>query len=377
MTRSFLPVGQGAFYTERFCDGSCIIYDCGTSTNQKHLRNIISNELRDRSAVRAVFISHLHHDHISGLKFLLDNYNVERVILPAINEEERVLLYASNCLEFNKSGQDDDFVLKVIIDSNSAIHETNNNTRVIYVNKFDRDYNPKSSDLMETYDNIGSGDTIRYNATSNGQNHTIKRHEWVYIPYNYIAPLKDSLSDFFDLVSQCHSIDKFKEHWDNTAKGGFKEQLRKAYKSVYGSDLNKSSLVLYSGPNLTFTYYARLTCLNFVRGILFTKPGCLYTGDFDISNDNVYSFLKDNYSRNINKTNYWKSIGMCQIPHHGSDLSFNDKLLKNNFAMFVISVGSKNGVGHPGYNVLRKTLMTHSVLHVVNEHIYSAIRQYM
>lgn len=30
MVRSFLPVGQGAFYTEQFDDGTTVIYDCGS-----------------------------------------------------------------------------------------------------------------------------------------------------------------------------------------------------------------------------------------------------------------------------------------------------------------------------------------------------------
>ena len=34
MIRSFLPVGQGAFYTEQFDCGMNIVYDCGSSTGK-------------------------------------------------------------------------------------------------------------------------------------------------------------------------------------------------------------------------------------------------------------------------------------------------------------------------------------------------------
>ncbi len=66
MLRSFLPIGQGAFYREVFClkDGRhTIIYDCGSSTDKTIVEGQIKNEFSQGEVIDAVFISHLDDDH--------------------------------------------------------------------------------------------------------------------------------------------------------------------------------------------------------------------------------------------------------------------------------------------------------------------------
>ena len=90
--RSFLPVGQGAFYLEQFRIGDekiNIIYDCGSSTSFEILRKRITENLSSGSSIHAVFISHFDEDHINGLPYLLSNYKVKNLFLPLITENER------------------------------------------------------------------------------------------------------------------------------------------------------------------------------------------------------------------------------------------------------------------------------------------------
>ena len=71
MIRSFLPVGQGAFYRELFSleDGiHTIIYDCGSSTAQSIVEQQIKDEFKIGEVIDAVFISHLHEDHMNGCR---------------------------------------------------------------------------------------------------------------------------------------------------------------------------------------------------------------------------------------------------------------------------------------------------------------------
>ena len=54
MIRSFLPVGQGAFYCEQFggfaeTERVNIIYDCGSSTNVKLVEEQIKNNFQKNS----------------------------------------------------------------------------------------------------------------------------------------------------------------------------------------------------------------------------------------------------------------------------------------------------------------------------------------
>ena len=43
MVRSFLPVGQGAFYTEQFADGTNVIYDCGSENGIRMIKEMIKS----------------------------------------------------------------------------------------------------------------------------------------------------------------------------------------------------------------------------------------------------------------------------------------------------------------------------------------------
>ena len=67
MLRSFLPVGQGAFYRETFNlkEGMhTIVYDCGSLTDLSIVERQIKHEFKRGETVDAVFISHFDTDHV-------------------------------------------------------------------------------------------------------------------------------------------------------------------------------------------------------------------------------------------------------------------------------------------------------------------------
>ena len=107
MIRSFLSVGQGAFYTEQFDCGMNIVYDCGSSTGKSAVEKQIADTFEPREKIQAVFISHLHEDHINGLPFLLSYCCVEKIYLPFLTEEEILLtrLIASGKYRIHLSGR--------------------------------------------------------------------------------------------------------------------------------------------------------------------------------------------------------------------------------------------------------------------------------
>lgn len=90
MVRSFLPIGQGACYLERFhvCDDKgnniTVLYDCGSMKSLQLLEDCLSNNLNDGSTIHAAFISHFDEDHVNGLPYLLRNYRVKHLFIPLI-----------------------------------------------------------------------------------------------------------------------------------------------------------------------------------------------------------------------------------------------------------------------------------------------------
>ena len=92
VTRTFHSIGQGGFYTESFDDlpdKPMVVFDCGGKSS-KLMKDYINSFLptRSKATIEAVFISHLHDDHINGLQHLIDRANVKKMFLPQFNPNQ-------------------------------------------------------------------------------------------------------------------------------------------------------------------------------------------------------------------------------------------------------------------------------------------------
>lgn len=137
MIRSFLPVGQGAFYLESFErykeQPINIVYDCGSLSGEHIVKAEIRNNFQEKETINAVFISHLHRDHINGLPYLLQYCNVKNIFLPLITEENRKWLLFKDLVESSSlSPVATDFVRKFLKDPYLAISEITQTSPVIY-----------------------------------------------------------------------------------------------------------------------------------------------------------------------------------------------------------------------------------------------------
>ena len=132
MIRTFHPIGQGAFYTEEFGAFS-VVYDCGTDSKKSFLKAEIENVFEKGQIIDAVFISHLHEDHVNGLKYLMEFCRVQRLFLPLLTEQEKIHLIISNYV----NGDPDPFTEELI--NYSANHnnekkpERLRNAKVVFV----------------------------------------------------------------------------------------------------------------------------------------------------------------------------------------------------------------------------------------------------
>lgn len=126
VTRKIHNVGQGAFYTESFdCHRGKtfnVVYDCGSCWdgrakridyyNKKNLSHpflgIIDKYLTDvQKQVDILFISHFHHDHINGVKYLLDHTNGRvKLYMSWLDENMKLYFFLSNVQDEGGYGED-------------------------------------------------------------------------------------------------------------------------------------------------------------------------------------------------------------------------------------------------------------------------------
>ena len=84
MHRIFVPVGQGAFYLEKFEIGEekfNIVYDCGTSTETVNIKSKIRSYFKKNEEIDYVVISHLHKDHIRIFYIFINIIYIFRIYL--------------------------------------------------------------------------------------------------------------------------------------------------------------------------------------------------------------------------------------------------------------------------------------------------------
>lgn len=366
MIRSFLPVGQGAFYCEQFMwnfetERINIVYDCGSSTNVKLVEEQIKNNFEKDEIIHAVFISHLDEDHINGIPFLLKYCKVKKIFFPLLTEENAKYLRLYNLIKYNGR------------ESFTSLFARNPYEALNYLNI---GYSPSLYQIRETEESysvidvrgISSGENIVGTIFERTLNNDYMCEEWAYIPYNFrqtdrLKRLHEELNRVF--LSEMNNED-IQEIWEKGTESN-REKIKNAYKAIGGS-FNTNSMTLYSGmkeqyfrQSIVDTSYCGEYCNR-----NFKNAGCLYLGDYDASGKFKWQNLVQAYDI------YWKNIGCIQIPHHGSKYNYNKELGKLN-AYCIISAGMNNRYQHPHSMVIKDLLFNGNFPHIVTENKSSEI----
>ena len=373
MLRHFLPVGQGAFYLERFWipdQGRPInvVYDCGAliersparniQCNQSNMERIIEQVFQQDETIHAVYLSHLHEDHVNGLQALCNRCRVNKVFFPLIAKNDLPLMRLQNRIQNNPDGA----ISRKLIDyseSNDSPEMDRGPERWIPV--------PATEDVERPPEQQGNANSSFSSVIGLSQSPYGAFQDWEFVPYNFqeqsrIGELKAAL---------CRELQLHDEELQNELNNGYllsrwddnesREKIKRAYKSIPG-EFNTNSMTLFSGevasclqqsslhqeyPLHSHPLWARqpFPLRDFYCSNRLTASGCLYTGDYDAKGSRNWTTLKIHYQR------YWDSIGCVQIPHHGSRNSFNNELAELN-AYFVISAGLGNHYHHPHAEVI-------------------------
>lgn len=363
LTRIIHPVGQGGFYTETLRQREQevnIVYDCGGyNRGEKKMKNYLDSYLfseKTKKKIEAVFISHLHADHINGLQYLLDNAEVKYLFLPQLSDNIFLEAFLYNfCLTGNYSHVNQ--FLMHLYNGDRTYGDNEIRTKIIQANpandnRLPEDFNmeeiPMDSPGLNAWDweqgksiNLSSIDSISANTL-------LCVGKWFYIPYNSevdsqkVKDLKDKLGKALNAPIDVANL-------PTMLKTLGVNKCKNIYKEVFGNEHNSYSMTLFSGTlENTMKNHCRM-CPDCLKHHCCHTPFCcnpniLYTGDFE---PNHVQGLQNYYGH------WWNKIAAIQIPHHGSKNNYEENLYEYPLKGFV-SVGNNNSFCHPDIDTLIK-----------------------
>lgn len=355
MIRTFNAVGQGGFCTECFEGGCNVVYDCGTLSDIRCLRQEIDSQFGQDDRIEAVFISHLHADHCNGLEYLLDRCHIRKIFIPFLCGADKILAL----LETGLREGCESFLWEFIEDAGRAVRSKDRETKIVYVLP-GNDENDRDIPLGPQQEAIESGTqiTLEY------------RHSWIYAPFHFrerilTERLMRALTEAgIPIPQDGGAVKRLLENAD------MRKKLEQIYASKAAGSHNTHTMALYSGPanivedsdtwayRWTAEYDYPSACFCEWREEL--EAGCLYTGDYQAKDehkwDALWRFVKP----------YRRRIGCCQLPHHGAAGSYH-RGFRDICEEFVIACGYKNPYHHPGSSVIRELLFDQKTISIVTE----------
>lgn len=329
LTRTFHPVGFGAFYTEKHKSNNgetlTIVYDCGTKAGS-NIKNIIHEAFPEKDTVIDIlFISHFHKDHINGIEELMKHCIIKKVVIPYIPEENRLLF--------------------VFVEELHAFRMLITNTE---------DYFGPSSEIIR----IVSQHNERYvdfkKVLYTGKELPLPSgvfSRWHFIPLNYdYATRIEALKK--DLINQGLS---YKELTNEDYIRKNYECVKRVYKELKGNQ-NETSMLLFSFTENPCDVCCRDCRLSKRRLNCMCNLNCMYCGDATMKNNDLINDIKKRIGSKLN------SFHTIQIPHHGSKASFSPVFLQvGSFAVICHKSGSPK---HPDPSVVHSIVKEKRAIYV-------------
>jgi metallo-beta-lactamase superfamily protein len=415
-------IGQGLFTSGMFSDDPLaqgawrfdFVYDCGSVSNDTCFLNREIDRYREQvlqvtpdtdRPLDLLILSHLHYDHVGGLKRLLVGVRTALVVIPYLSPIERLLLAAS------EDPIDDEFY-DVLLDPMGYLVR-NGARRVLVISRGQRAMDPPPPEISDSGNEEVSrsrevrGETpaVRINAadvermeadpvsqaraeadalqapTDEVLSHTtfktdsraLSAGDWEFA--FYCTPIPEEKIDLFRLSIQMRFRNVLLR--DILTKPKLRKELKELYQQLtrrsgpLSGDLNNTSLVLLHGPgqghaseSLHWTNGPGTAHLgppadswrafsprfpDLITRIASGRAWHLLTGDIDLSDQSRLDEMRTHLGQRLARAS------VVLLPHHGSELSWNSGLIRAvpvpGFA--VISAGIGNKYGHPATSVLR------------------------
>jgi len=359
-TRTFHPIGHGAFYTEVYKSKNGVVnvvYDCGTQHRiNKDNKAIVKAAFDKDSTIDILFISHYHSDHVKLIGELKSNFMIKMVIMPYLSDIEKIFIYS--CLNGYKSEILSSILLSPQLyfgEETKLITVTPSEPNIVS-NMF-QEIPPNSLDELRTGDSLISGASYTLSALK----------EWEYIPFYPSIP-QDDLNTFKSEVENAFG-DTCANLIKNVALIKDKKTIsimRELYESIK-SNINLTSLLLFSGPiNKDARYSCSIVSMGAYKCII-EKLGCIYTGDSTLSQELFDKAFGNNVS---------SRISIQQVPHHGS--AKNSKGYQHvPGVIYFASVPNMKNQTHPADTLIVDIQRQGGILHLVTQKTQTKLVQMM
>ena len=382
VTRIFHPVGQGGFYTESFDDQHMVVYDCG-GKSREFMEEYIDSFLPEnpQQQIDAIFISHLHRDHINGLEYLLNKVRGAKNLYIPFLTKNRLFEAAIYNHQFSHNDEVNKFIELIVFDGLLS------DTTIVEVSENGEDGDGTKSMVIGEHSVIRSGDNIHIDEPQSPL--------WVYIPYcsatqspNFPSDLAGDkfLRKLEEIYNTYDGQDLYFVLMNFLKKRSIKEIVR-LYKILYGGVHNSQSMTVFSGLRIKDReYFDIISQSNLLRNACNKsywhchhrmcdcmchidceeKVPCnfLYMGDFESKVEKNFKALKLFYTRQ----DVWDTLCGIQIPHHGSRDNYN-KGLYDDKCFAIASAGIKNQNNHPHIDTLINIVNQGCCPNVVTEDI--------
>ena len=299
------PVGQGAFFTEQFLDESGkvvynVVYDCGSFTSQPNLLEYeIRNTFERNAHIDLLFISHFDEDHVNGLMTLQNQTKIDKDTKVIIPFKYPYLLMV----------MDDDYPTL----ARFVMRMFNSGARVIGVDEYideNRQGESIEIDRLDSSITLGGKNVIR-----------LDKVLWYYYPF--MLPDQSSLQKVFE--GKVKGIVNLDDPNEILTK---RKELRNIYKTIGKTKggvtrINVNALFMLSFPAVNFACNTNIWHQINLKGNV--APTCFYTGDSNLKG-NGYDEVKQRVTDILDVYSKGTKVWMMQVPHHGSDKCFPEKM---------------------------------------------------
>ena len=334
MTRTIHPVGQGAFYRETFFDISnnplfTAVYDCGGRINP------VREEIKLLSKVDILFISHFHSDHINGIRYLIDDNVVKRIVFPFISHRRFLVDFVLNCIKTESEG-----AIELMLMLLPMIRSARTGNGPYFINGIElspvMDGGPRGKPISSPVPIWGY--SVFYKSETDDSKERAFLEE-LSLHTDISDVIVDCMKDYQDVLVYQKIAESIKK------KNDLMEQIKNAYSIAFKGNHNSYSMLVLSHQIVNDEIERK-------------RFDCLYTGDVVV----------DKWALDIaSETN----PDYVQVPHHGSNHNHHPSLYKKRPTVF-ISTGVRNRYHHPGLTTLSDTLRMCKEVHIITEDYYSA-----